>query len=151
MLSSLRLREQKKTWQSLKRVRLNTEPLFPDDADPSRPPLPNEALLDPAEQKVLSSLTGPDTSFAALHTRTVQRLKEVDATLVQRVDIFADNVHKLEQRVATAGREADRVLGLGAVRLRERDERERTAAGTRELPVMEVLRSLGRILPEGDG
>ena len=100
---------------------------------------------------MLSSLTGPDTSFAALHTRTVQRLKEVDATLVQRVDIFADNVHKLEQRVATAGREADRVLGLGAVRLRERDERERAAAGTRELPVMEVLRSLGRILPEGDG
>ena len=43
------------------------------------------------------------------------------------------------------------MLGLGAVRLREREERERTAAGTREVPVMEVIRSLGRILPEGDG
>lgn len=99
----------------------------------------------------MSSLRGPDTSFAAIHARTASRLKAVQATLPQRVDIFADNVHKLEQRVATAGREADRVLGLGAVRLRERESRERSAAGTREVPVMEVIRSLGRILPEGNG
>ena len=138
-------------WQSLKRIRLNPEPLFSDEADPSHPPLPNEALLDPAERKILSSLTAQDTSFVAVHSRTANRLKTIEATLGQRVDVFADNVHKLEQRVATAGKEADRVLGLGAVRLREREERERTAAGTRELPVMEVMRSLGRILPEGDG
>lgn len=149
--ASLRLREQKKMWQSLKRIRLNPEPLFPDDADPSRPPPPDEALLDPAEQKMLGALTGPETSFAATQSRAAGRLRAVGATLGQRVDLFADNVHKLEQRVATAGREADRVLGLAAVRLREREERERGAAGTRELPVMEVIRSLGRILPEGDG
>ena len=147
----LRLREQKKVWQSLKRIRLTPEPLFPDDTGSSQPPLPDEALLDPAEQKILSTLTGQDTSFVMIHARTASRLKAVGATLGQRVDVFADNVHKLEQRVATAGREADRVLEIGAVRLREREEREKTAAGTRELPVMEVIRSLGRILPEGDG
>lgn len=138
-------------WQSLKRTRLNPEPLFPDDADPSQPPPPDQAHLDPAEQKMLGALTGPDTSFAALQARTAGRLKAVEATLAQRVDAFADNVHKLEQRVATAGREADRILGLGAVRLREREERERAAAGTRDVPVMEVLRSLGRIVREEDG
>lgn len=146
-----RLREQKKMWQSLKRTRLNPEPLFPDDADMSRPPPPNEAHLDPAEQKILGTLTGAETSFAALQARTAGRLKAVEATLARRVDTFADNVHKLEQRVATAGREADRILGLGAVRLREREERERAAAGTRDVPVMEVLRSLGRIVREEDG
>ncbi|MBE3042823.1 hypothetical protein IMZ48_09675 [Candidatus Bathyarchaeota archaeon] len=147
----LRLREQKKMWQSLKRIRLNPEPLFPDDADPSRPPPPDEALLDPAEQKILGTLTGQDTSFAALQSRTADRLRAVGATLGQRVDVFADNVHKLERRVATAGREAERVLGLGAVRLREREGRERSAAGTKDVPVMEIIRSLGRLLPEGDG
>ncbi|SPN97265.1 uncharacterized protein DNG_00779 [Cephalotrichum gorgonifer] len=146
-----RLREQKKMWQSLKRIRLNPEPLFPDDADPSHLPLPNEALLDPAEQKILHALTGDDTSFTAIRSRTVSRLKAVEATLGLRVDTFADHVHKLEQRVATAAREADRVLSLGAVRLREREVKEKRAAGTREVPIMEVMRSLGRILPEGDG
>jgi kinetochore protein Mis13/DSN1 len=65
------------------------------------------------------------------------------------VDHLADSMHKLAQRVATAGREADVVLSRAAQRLKEREEREKQAVGTKEVPVMEVLRSLGRILPEG--
>ena len=97
---------------------------------------------------MLQSLTGK-TSFDALKARTEARLKAVQDSLEFRIDSLADGVHKLEQRVATAGREADMVLALSASRLKERDERERTAAGTRELPVMEVVRSLGRALPDG--
>lgn len=66
-----------------------------------------------------------------------------------KVDHLADSVHKLDQRVVTAGRQADRTLALAADRLKEREEREKKAAGTRDMPVVEVLRSLGRILPEG--
>lgn len=54
-------------------------------------------------------------------------------------------------RVMTAGKQADKVLALSSERLKEREEREKAAAGTKELPVMEVLRSLGRILPENGG
>ena len=50
-----------------------------------------------------------------------------------------------------AGDEADAVLKLSSVRLRERDERERADAGTRDMPIMEVLRSLGSMLPDGGG
>lgn len=67
------------------------------------------------------------------------------------MDQLADNVHKLEQRVLVAGKEADQVLRISSVRLREREQREKTSAGTRDMPIMEVLRSLGNILPEGNG
>lgn len=67
------------------------------------------------------------------------------------MDHLADSVHKLDQRVVTGGREADRVLALSSARLKERDEKEKTSVGTRDVPVMEVLRSLGRILPDGGG
>jgi kinetochore protein Mis13/DSN1 len=75
----------------------------------------------------------------------------LQADLEFKVDHLADSVHKLDQRVVTAGREADQVLAVSAVRLKGRDEREKAAVGTREMPTMEVLRSLGRILPEGAG
>ena len=57
----------------------------------------------------------------------------------------------MDERVRTAGKEADKVLGLSAIRLKEREEKDKRAAGTKDMPVMEVLRSLGRILPEGGG
>jgi kinetochore protein Mis13/DSN1 len=90
-------------------------------------------------------------SFAAVRSRTAQRLRAVQASLEFQVDELADNVHKLEQRVAVAGREADEVLRRSAARLREREEREKTSSGTRDMPLMEVLRSLSGILPEGGG
>lgn len=77
------------------------------------------------------------------------KLQALQRTLEFRVDKFADGVHKLEQRVVTAGRQADSVLGLSQQRLKERGEKDRKAAGTDNLPVVEVLRSLGKMLPEG--
>lgn len=65
------------------------------------------------------------------------------------MDHLADNVHKLAQRVSTADKEAGVVLSRAAERLKEREESEKRAVGTKEIPVMEVLRSLGRLLPEG--
>lgn len=66
-----------------------------------------------------------------------------------QIDKLADNVHKFEQRVSVAGKEADHVLRLSALRLQNREQREKKSAGTKDMPMMEVLRSLGKILPEG--
>jgi kinetochore protein Mis13/DSN1 len=54
-------------------------------------------------------------------------------------------------RVSVAGREADEVLKRSAERLREREEQEKMRTRTKEMPLMEVLRSLSNILPEGGG
>jgi kinetochore protein Mis13/DSN1 len=59
-------------------------------------------------------------------------------------------VHKLEQYQETVGRVADKILALSAVRLEDRDRREKEEIGTRDIPMQEVLRSLSRILPEGN-
>lgn len=120
---------------------------MPDD--PTQIPRPDESLLDPEEVKMLRALSDPSTSFAGLRKQTVAKLKEMQQSLEFKVDHFADGIHKLDQRVATAGRQADRVLALAADRLKRREEREKKAAGTKDLPAVEVLRSLGRILPEG--
>jgi kinetochore protein Mis13/DSN1 len=66
-----------------------------------------------------------------------------------KVDQFADGVHKLDQYQETVGRAADKILALSAMRLEERDRKEKEEIGTRDIPVQEVLRSLSRILPEG--
>jgi len=79
------------------------------------------------------------------------RLRTLRSSLEFKVDRLADSVHKLEQRVETAGRQADQVLALSQLRLKEREEKEKTAVGTKDLPVMDVLRSLGRMLPDRGG
>ena len=53
----------------------------------------------------------------------------------------------MEQYQETVGRVADKILALSAVRLEERNKREKEAIGTRDIPMQEVLRSLSRILP----
>lgn len=63
------------------------------------------------------------------------------------MDKFADGVHKVEQYQETVGRVGDKILALSAVRLEERNKREKEAIGTRDMPIQEVLRSLSRILP----
>lgn len=78
-------------------------------------------------------------------------MQNVQSTLEFKVDVLADSIHKLDMRVVVAGRQADKVLTMSSARLKERDQKEKKAAGTKDLPVMEVLRSLGRILPEGGG
>ena len=145
-----RLKEEKKAWQGLAKPLPEVEPLYPDP-DPTKAPLPDEALLDEDEARMLSSLVDPASSFGTFRRQAKARIQTLQAGLEFRVDHLADGVHKLDQRAATAAREADLVLAMSAARLRDRDEREKRAVGTRDLPTMEVLRSLGRILPEGDG
>jgi kinetochore protein Mis13/DSN1 len=79
------------------------------------------------------------------------RLNSIQAGIEFQVDHFADGVHKLERYQETAGRVADKIQAIGAVRLEERDRKEKEAVGTRDLPMQEVLRSLSRILPESSG
>ncbi|RYP60481.1 hypothetical protein DL769_008086 [Monosporascus sp. CRB-8-3] len=163
-----RLKEEKKAWQSLKKhLPPELPPLFPspppapsDTSETSPPtqqqqqqrlPIPDASLLDPDEAEMLSSLTESTGALSLLERRTRDRVRAFRAQLEFRVDRLADGVHKAERRVAAAGRQADQVLALSAAGLRTREQKEKEAAGTAHLPVMEVLRSLGRILPEGGG
>lgn len=147
-----RLKEEKKAWQALAKPLPDLEPLYPDSSsDPTKAPPPEPSLLDAEEAKILASLTEPDTAFSSFRRRTRSRLQNVQSSLEFKIDHLADSVHKLDMRVATAGREADRVLALSATRLKEREEREKGKVGTRDLPTIEVLRSLGRILPAEAG
>ncbi|KAK0635599.1 Mis12-Mtw1 protein family-domain-containing protein [Bombardia bombarda] len=145
-----RLKEEKKAWQALAAPLPGVEPLYPEE-DITKAPLPDESLLEADEVEMLSSLTNPESAFGTLRRQTKSRLQKIQSALEFKIDHLADSVHKLDQRAVTAAREADRVLSLSAARLKIRDERDRSAAGTRELPTMEVLRSLGRILPDGGG
>lgn len=117
----------------------------------SVPQMPDPSLLDEDEAQILASLTDTAASSAQVRSEAQARIQGLQESLEFKVDHLADSIHKVEQRVQTAGREADRVLALSAARLKEREEKEKAAAGTKDMPVMEVLRSLGRILPEGDG
>lgn len=98
---------------------------------------------------MLSFLTNPSSSFDSVRSKALSSLQSTQSSMEFKVDQLADGIHKLSQRVDTAGREAGKVLSLSAARLKERETREKVDAGTKEMPVMEVLRSLGRILPEG--
>ncbi|KAK8081617.1 hypothetical protein PG996_000398 [Apiospora saccharicola] len=145
-----RLRAEKKTWQSLKQAPPELPPLFPTTENSSEQQPPDPTLLDAEEAQILASLMDTTTNFANLRIQTQSRVQALQATLEFKVDHLEDSIHKVEQRVSTAGREADRILALSAARLKERELREKTAAGTKNMPVMEILRSLGRILPEAD-
>lgn len=128
------------------------EPLYPQDSDPKKAALPESSLLDVEEAKMLEALADPSSSFAHLKSSTRSRLQAIQSSVEFKVDSLADSVHKMDLRVVTAGKQADKVLALSSERLKEREQKEREAVGTKEMPVMEVLRSLGRILPEnGDG
>lgn len=100
---------------------------------------------------MLESLTDPSSSFAHLKSTTRSRLQTIQSGVEFKVDNLADSIHKMDLRVVTAGKQADKILALSSERLKEREEREKEATGTKELPVMEVLRSLGRMLPENGG
>lgn len=145
---SFRLQEEKKAWLSIRKPAPQIPPLFPD-AEDQQITLPDFDLLDPDEGKIRNSLADESVSFHAVRSNVVERLRKVQSTLEFQVDLFADNVHKLEQRVTVAGREADEVLRLSALRLKQREDREKARTRTKELPVMEVLRSLSNVLPEG--
>ncbi|KAK6951423.1 hypothetical protein Daesc_007958 [Daldinia eschscholtzii] len=143
------LKAEKRAWQSLKQPPPELPPLFPSSESNAQLPLPDASLLDSEEAQILTTLTDPST---ALNPQKIQsRLQALQNSLDFRIDHLSDNVQKLEHRVKTGGLQADRVLALSAARLKEREEKERASAGTKDMPVMEVLRSLGRILPPESG
>ncbi|KAH7148595.1 Mis12-Mtw1 protein family-domain-containing protein [Dactylonectria macrodidyma] len=145
-----RLQEEKKAWQAIRKPPAEQPPLFAEnEAVPIT--LPDFDLLDPDEGRIRGYLADEAVSFGAFRSQTESRLRQIQSSLEFQVDQLSDNIHKLEQRVLVAGKEADKVLGISALRLRQRDEREKARVGTKEMPVMEVLRSLGNILPEGGG
>ncbi|KAI1473961.1 Mis12-Mtw1 protein family-domain-containing protein [Daldinia eschscholtzii] len=144
-----RLKAEKRAWQSLKQPPPELPPLFPSSDSNAQLPLPDASLLDSEEAQILATLTDPST---AIKPQKIQsRLQALQNSLDFRIDHLSDNVQKLEHRVKTGGLQADRVLALSAARLKEREEKERASAGTKDMPVMEVLRSLGRILPPESG
>ncbi|KAM0552518.1 hypothetical protein ACHAPJ_007846 [Fusarium lateritium] len=145
-----RLQEEKKAWQAIRKPPPEQPPLFSED-ETGPILLPDFDLLDPEEGKIRGFLADEKASFNAVRSQTESRLRTIQSSLEFQVDQLADNVHKLEQRVLVAGKEADKVLSVSALRLRQREEREKASAGTRDMPVIEVLRSLGNILPEGGG
>ncbi|KAL7913931.1 Mis12-Mtw1 protein family domain-containing protein [Trichoderma velutinum] len=145
-----RLQEEKKAWLAIRKPPPEQPPLFtPKEKEAETITLPDFDLLDPDEGRIRGFLVDETNSFASIRSQTQARLRNIQSSLEFEVDQLADNVHKLEQRVNVAGTEADRVLSLSAVRLREREERERKRAGTKEMPMIVVLRSLSSILPEG--
>ncbi|KAM0287456.1 hypothetical protein ACHAQH_000409 [Verticillium albo-atrum] len=150
-----RLKAEKKKWLSLKNTPIpDITPLFPEPPPNSTQQplvLPDLKTLEANEAQMLSYLTDPATSFDGQRKAVQAQLLRVQSSLEFKIDQLADGVHKLLQRVDTAGREADKVLALSATRLKDREHREKTAAGTKEMPAMEVLRSLGRLLPESEG
>ncbi|KAI0451691.1 Mis12-Mtw1 protein family-domain-containing protein [Xylaria acuta] len=147
-----RLKAEKKKWQSLKQQAPEMPLLFDSFGSSPNQNLPNTSLLDPEEAQILASLSTPSAStIKSLIPITQSRLQDLQKSIEFNIDRLADSVHKVEQRMVTAGRQADRVLGLTAARLKEREEREKSRAGTKDMPIMEVLRGLSKILPEGGG
>ncbi|KAK1731052.1 hypothetical protein CaCOL14_005640 [Colletotrichum acutatum] len=143
-----RLKLEKKKWLALNKPRPDIPPLFSETDRAQTATVVDASILEPNEAEMLNWLTHPASSFENVRAKTLARLQNTQSTLEFKVDQLADGIHKLSQRVDTAGREADKVLSLSAARLKEREAREKANAGTKEMPVMEVLRSLGRILPE---
>ncbi|KLP15350.1 uncharacterized protein LW94_1285 [Fusarium fujikuroi] len=145
-----RLQDEKRAWQAIRKPPPEQPPLFPED-EIGPLVLPNFDLLDSEEGKIRGFLADEKASFDSVRLQTESRLRSIQSSLEFQIDELADNVHRLEQRVVVAGKEADKVLNVSALRLRQREEREKASVGTRDMPVIEVLRSLGNILPEGGG
>ncbi|KAI9834340.1 MAG: hypothetical protein M1826_004266 [Phylliscum demangeonii] len=100
----------------------------------TRPPPPPESTTTDA--------TGTDRTTAALLST---QLSSLASHLEPTIDRIADGVYKLEQYRATAERVADSALAAVAARLQARDQAQRERAGTSEVPLLEVLRGLGRV------
>ncbi|KAG5945256.1 hypothetical protein E4U60_005375 [Claviceps pazoutovae] len=149
-----RLHLEKQAWQAIREPPPDIPPVYPEDAtpssssqpDPSQPDpicvLPEISLLEPDEAKTRKYLTDELVPFPTLLSQTETRIRTIQASLEFEIDQLADNVHKLQQRVLVAGKQADAVLGFSARMLKERERRDRERAGTREMPLMEVLRGL---------
>lgn len=149
-LTITRLEIEKTQWISFKKPTAPLPPLFPDthgEANPLSPTQIDPTLLDPEQSAILSLITS--SSSLSLRENASERLKAIHQEIEGKVDCFLDGIHKIERYAETVGRVADKILALSAVRLEERERMEREVVGTRDVPMVEVLRSLSRILPEG--
>ncbi|KAE9375498.1 hypothetical protein N431DRAFT_454132 [Stipitochalara longipes BDJ] len=141
------LREERDQWKALAKPPPSLPPLFPNNTQELSPSQIDASLLDPEQAAILAEISS--TSALDLRNQAAERLRTLQSGLEFKVDQFADGVHKLEQYQETVGRVAVKMLALTAVRLEDRDRKEKEEIGTRDLPMQEVLRSLSRILPEG--
>ncbi|KHN96991.1 Mis12-Mtw1 family protein [Metarhizium album ARSEF 1941] len=143
------LQDEKRAWLAIRQPPPPDTPPMSSWAEAPDIELPDLGLLEPEEVTIRTYLADEMAPFAAMRAKTEERIRKIQASLEFEVDQLADSVHKLEQRVLVAGRQADQVLRLSAARLKEREQREKESAGTRDMPLMEVLRSLSNVLPEG--
>ncbi|KUJ18016.1 uncharacterized protein LY89DRAFT_706624 [Mollisia scopiformis] len=141
------LREERDQWKALAKPPPTLPPLFPDETADLEPSRIDASLLDPEQAAILAEISS--SSALDLRKQASERLQALQSGLEFKVDQFSDGVHKLEQYQNTVGKVADKILALSAVRLEERDRKEKQEIGTRDLPMQEVLRSLSRIFPEG--
>lgn len=65
--------------------------------------------------------------------------------------MFAHGIHALEQKKEDMDELATRVLEKSKTRLERREAEEKEKMGTKEIPTMEVLRALSRVMPGGSG
>ena len=140
------LREERDHWKSFADPFPALLPILPGSAELNASQI-DESLLDPEQASILATVTS--ATALEIRRRISERFGEIQIGLEFQVDQLADGVHKLEQYQKTAGRAADKILALSAIRLDERERKAKEEVGTRDLPVQEVLRSLSRILPNG--
>ncbi|CZR53355.1 uncharacterized protein PAC_03233 [Phialocephala subalpina] len=142
------LREERDQWKALAKPPPSLPPLFPDETANLEPSRIDASLLDPEQAAILAEISS--SSALDLRKQASDRLQALQSGLEFKVDQFTDGVHKLEQYQEIVGKVADKILALSAVRLEERDRKEKEEIGTRDIPMQEVLRSLSRILPESN-
>ncbi|RDW62597.1 hypothetical protein BP5796_10899 [Coleophoma crateriformis] len=139
-----KLQEERKQWKALAKPPPSLPPLFQSTNETLTASDIDSSILDPEQAAILSSLEASSTN---LRKQAIERLSRIQASLEFKVDQFADGVHKLERYQDTASRAADQILALSALRLDDRDRKEKEEIGTKDVPMQEVLRSLSRILP----
>ncbi|KAI6710142.1 hypothetical protein PZA11_004087 [Diplocarpon coronariae] len=141
------LREERDQWKAFLKPPPSLPPLLLKETTQLDASIIDVSLLTAEQASILAEISS--SPALEIRRKASERLQTLQSELEFKVDLFADGVHKIEQYQQVIGRAADKILALSAVRLEERDRREKEEIGTRDLPMQEVLRSLSRILPEG--
>ncbi|KAI9786989.1 MAG: hypothetical protein M1816_007740 [Peltula sp. TS41687] len=102
-------------------------------------------LSDPQQSTILTQLTESNSSTTTIRASTQNALQSLSSGLEFTIDRFADGIHKVGAYQTTTDRVADTVMGMLARRLEERDRSIKEKAGTSDLKLGEVLRSLARL------
>ncbi|KAK3988661.1 putative kinetochore protein mis13 [Cladorrhinum sp. PSN332] len=146
-----RLKSLKQSWASLLSNPLPVPPPIQEtpSSSSSMMMMPDPQLLSREENEILTYLTNPVTHFGSFKRQVRSRLQNLQGELEYEVDLLADRVHKFDMRVRTGEKEAEAVLRVCSERLKEREEKEKRKVGTERVSVLEVLRSLGRVVGEG--